>query len=38
MQAGAEGPESGSSKETIRGEVIEDSNTCKNEPEVRSPR
>ncbi len=36
MQAESGGPESGSSKKMIRGEVIEDSNTCKNEPELRS--
>ncbi len=33
----SDGPESGSSKKAIRGEVIEDSNTCKNELELRSP-
>ncbi len=32
----SDGPESGSSKKAIRGEVIEDSNTCKNEPELQS--
>ncbi len=37
MQAEADGPESGSSKKTIRGEVIKGSNTCKNKLELQSP-
>ncbi len=31
------GLESGSSKKVVRGEVIDNRNTCKNEPELWSP-